>query len=96
MIFIEGRLVLKLQEFLMNSFTADDLPSCAENINGRLRQQRIDGKPVMKTFMIRKGLFKDKIFALVNQQPTARINLALIQLLRKMQLLHGGVLNHSA
>jgi hypothetical protein len=86
-------LIFKLQEFLVNAFAAHDLPFCAEHINGMVREQSVDGQPVLETLVVRKKSFKHKIFPLIHQEPSTRIELAFIQWVRKKQLWHeGGVL----
>jgi hypothetical protein len=89
---VRRQLVLKLQEFLVNTFAAHDLSFFAKQVNCLMRKKSVDGKPVLQAFEIRKRSLKNQIFTLINQQPsTTRMYLAFIHLKRRNQLGHKGV-----
>jgi len=65
--------MLKLQKFLGDTFTEIDMPFCTKHVYCLMREQGVDGKPILKAFEVREGILKDQVFTLINKKPSTRI-----------------------
>lgn len=59
--------MLKLQKFFGDTLAEVDMSLCTKRVYCLMRQQGVDGEPVLKAFEVRESSLKDQVLTLVYQ-----------------------------